>query len=186
MAVDWTGFGEILQQNERFVLTSHVRPDADALGSELALAGMLESAGKQVLIANASASPANLRFLDPNDRVLQLGVSVTAEEVLANDVHIVLDTSAWTQLAKMGDVLKQTEAQRVVIDHHVSADDLDAIEFKDTTAEATGTLLYQLAKAQDLPIDKQTAEYLFCAIATDTVGSAFHPSAPRHIGSSET
>ena len=168
MAVDWTGFREILEQNERFVLTSHIRPDADALGSELALANILRSQGKKVLIANASASPPNLRFLDPDERVKQLGVSVTSEEVLDTDVHIVVDTSAWAQLAKMGDLLRRTTANRVVIDHHVSSDDLDAVEFKDTTAEATGTLLYQLARSLDLPISKETAGFLFCAIATDT------------------
>ncbi|MFK7817464.1 MAG: bifunctional oligoribonuclease/PAP phosphatase NrnA [Planctomycetaceae bacterium] len=168
MAVDWKPLGEIISKNERFVLTSHVRPDADALGSELAMANMLESQGKQVVIANASAAPPNLGFLDPDGRVKRLGDSVTAEEVLDTDVHMVLDTSAWAQLANMGDVLRKTSAQKVVIDHHVSSDDLGAIEFKDTTAEATGTLMHQIGIALDLPISKETAEFIFCAMATDT------------------
>lgn len=168
MAIDWKPLGEIIARNQRFVLTSHIRPDADALGSELAMANMLEAAGKTVLIANASAAPANLDFLDPHHRAKKLGDGVTAEEVLDNDVHIVLDTSAWTQLSTMGELIKQTSAQRVVIDHHVSSDDLGAIEFKDTTAEATGTLLHQLAIALGYPISKETADLIYCAIATDT------------------
>lgn len=168
MAIDWEPFGAIVAENERFVLTSHIRPDADALGCELAMANMLEAAGKTVLIANGSQAPDNLGFLDPQRRAKKLGDRVTVEEVLDNDVHIVLDTSAWTQLQSMSDVLKKTNARRVVIDHHVSSDDLGALEFKDETAEATGTLLYQMAMALDYPITKETAELLYCAIATDT------------------
>ena len=168
MAIDWKPFGDIVANNERFVLTSHIRPDADALGSELALANMLEALGKKVVVANASAAPPNLNFLDPTGRAKKLGVSVTAEEVLDTDVHIVLDTSAWTQLSSMGELVRKTKAQRVVIDHHVSSDDLNAIEFKDTTAEATGTLLHQLGTQLGYEISKETADLIYCAIATDT------------------
>ncbi len=168
MAIDWKPFGDIVANNERFVLTSHIRPDADALGSELALANMLEALGKKVIVANASAAPPNLNFLDPTGRAKKLGVSITAEEILDTDVHIVLDTSAWTQLSSMGELLRTTTAQRVVIDHHVSSDDLNAIEFKDTTAEATGTLLHQLGTQLGYEISRETADLIYCAIATDT------------------
>lgn len=168
MAIDWAPFRKIIDDHETFVISSHVRPDADALGSELALANMLESEGKRVQIVNASASPGNLDFLDPDKRVKRLGDTITVTEVLNNDVHVIVDTSAWTQLAGIGDLLKKTKAKKVVIDHHVSSDDLGAVEFKDTTAEATGTLLHRLAMALDLPITKPSAEALYAAIATDT------------------
>ncbi len=168
MAIDWAPFRKIIDDHETFVISSHVRPDADALGSELALANMLESEGKTVRIVNASASPGNLDFLDPEQRVKRLGDTISVADVLNNDVHIVVDTSAWTQLAGIGDLLKKTKATKVVIDHHVSSDDLGAIEFKDTTAEATGTLLHQLAMSLNLPITKSSAEALYAAIATDT------------------
>lgn len=168
MAIDWAPFRQIIDDHETFVISSHVRPDADALGSEIALANMLESEGKQVVIANASAAPGNLDFLDPEHRVKRLGDSITPSEVLNNDVHVVVDTSAWTQLAGIGELLKKTNALKVVIDHHVSSDDLGATEFKDTTAEATGTLLHQLGTSLNLPITKETAEALYSAIATDT------------------
>ena len=64
--------------------------------------------------------------------------------------------------------MRKTKAQRVVIDHHVSSDDLNAIEFKDTTAEATGTLLHQLGTQLGYEISKETADLIYCAIATDT------------------
>ncbi len=168
MAIDWQPLGKIIQDNHRFVLTSHVRPDADALGSELAMASMLESVGKDVRIVNPSAAPDNLAFMDPSGRVQKLGDQITADAVMDTDVHMVLDTSAWTQLSAMGPVLRKTSAVRVVIDHHVSSDNLQAIEFKDPLAEATGTLIHELAMALKLPVTRDTANSLYCAIATDT------------------
>jgi len=168
MPIDWEPLREIIDSHQRFVLTSHVRPDADALGSELALAELLESKGKTVQIINPSASPDTLRFLDKGSRVRKLGADATADDVLETDVHIILDTSAWTQLQSVGQLLKRTPAVKVIIDHHVSSDDLGAVEFKDTTAEATGALIYRMAEALQWPITQTVAVYLFCALATDT------------------
>ena len=63
--IPWPRFVEIVRSHQRFVLTTHVRPDGDALGSELAMAAILEALGKDVLVCNAFAVPPNLRFLDP-------------------------------------------------------------------------------------------------------------------------
>jgi len=168
MHIDWEPFRQIIATNQRFVLTSHVRPDADALGSELGLAGLLRHLGKDVRIVNVSPTPRRLQFLDPESTILQLGVTITDEQVLDTDVHVIVDTSAWVQLSDLGRVWRQSQATKVVIDHHVSSDDLGAIEFKDTQAEATGALIFRMARALDLPVDEQIASPLYCAIATDT------------------
>jgi len=168
MAIDWKPFRQIVDSHERFTLTSHVRPDADAVGSELALATFLDRLGKQVDIVNPSAMPSGILFLDPEDRVKKYGPKST-QQVLSNaDVHIVVDTSAWVQLQDVGKVIRKSDAMKVVIDHHLSSDDLDAIEFKDTSCEATGRLIFDLAKAMQWELTKDVATYLFCAIATDT------------------
>ena len=70
MAIDWEPLRSIIAANQRFVLTSHVRPDADALGSELGMAGLLEHLGKDVRIVNASPVPHRLAFLDPDKKVM--------------------------------------------------------------------------------------------------------------------
>lgn len=168
MSIDWAPLKQIIETNQRFVLSSHVRPDADAIGSELGMAAVLEGLGKSVRIVNPSAIPSNLLFLDPTRRIRKIGQEMSAEEACDTDVHIVLDTSAWGQLVDVGAVLRQTHATKVVIDHHVSADDLGAIEFKDPRAEATGTLVYQFARSINAPIGAEAATALFCAIATDT------------------
>lgn len=168
MVIHWEPLREILQSNRRFVLSSHVRPDADALGSELGLAAILESLGKEVRIVNPSAIPQTLQFLDPTGRIFKIGESITPEAVADTDVHIVVDTSSWNQLQDVGHVFRRSAAKKVVIDHHASSDDLGAIEFKDIKAEATGVLILEMANALDLTIPPSVATPLFCAVATDT------------------
>ncbi len=168
MKIDWTPLREILETKKRFVLTTHVRPDADALGSEIAMAGLLEQLGKEVRIVNASPVPTRLLFLDPEKICLQLGEQVTEAEALDTDVHMILDTSAWGQLAEVGRVFKRTAATKVVIDHHVFAEDLGALNLKDTDAEATGALVFQFAQEMGLTITPVIGAAIFAAIATDT------------------
>jgi phosphoesterase RecJ-like protein len=100
--------------------------------------------------------------------VLKVGQDYDNASIEAADVHMILDTSAWVQLGDLAKVIRKTPAKKVVIDHHASSDQLDAVEFKDTTAEATGTLVVRFADALGLPIPKEAATPLFAAIATDT------------------
>ena len=168
MKINWEPLRQIFQDHQSFVITSHVRPDADAIGSEIGLANLLESLGKSVRIINTSATPANLYFLDPDRKCKQLGSAAKAEEITQAQVHIIVDTSSWAQLSDVGKVMRDSSALRVVIDHHVSCDKLDATEFKDTTSEATGALIFQLSQALGITVDAVAARALFTAIATDT------------------
>ncbi len=169
MAIAWRPFVDIVSDNQSFVLTTHLRPDCDALGSEIAMAAALESLGKTVRIVNADAVPPHIAFMDPNGSVQVLGVDVTHDELVDDvDVIIVLDTSAWQQIGPMGEVLRESSAANVVIDHHVSGDDLGAMLFKDDSAEANGRLVLEAIEALGIGLTEEMASALFAAIATDT------------------
>lgn len=165
---DWSRFVEIVRSHQRFVLTSHVRPDCDALGSELAMAAILRRLGKRVTVVNAFSVPPNLQFMDPCGELRQLGKDVSAEELDSCEVLMVLDTTAWAQLGEMGDVIRTTTAKKIVLDHHVSEDDLGAELFKDVEAEATGRLVVEAADRLGVEITSRMANPLFAALATDT------------------
>jgi bifunctional oligoribonuclease and PAP phosphatase NrnA len=167
MPIDWRPFVELVKRYESFVLTSHMRPDCDAIGSELALAYALRSLGKQVRVVNGDAVPPHIAFIDPHHAVEVLDRDVRAEELKPN-VHIVLDTSAWNQLGPMADVIRKSSALKVVVDHHVSGDDMSAEVYKDTSAEATGRLVLEIIDALRVPVSADMATALFAAIATDT------------------
>ncbi|MCA9201982.1 MAG: bifunctional oligoribonuclease/PAP phosphatase NrnA, partial [Planctomycetales bacterium] len=81
MSVNWSRFAEVISQHQRILLTSHIRPDCDALGSELGMAGILESLGKQVVIVNGQATPPNLAFIDPDRKIRALHEDVQPDEL---------------------------------------------------------------------------------------------------------
>src|SRR6516225_5141833 len=166
--INWPRFVEIICSHQRFLLICHVRPDCDALGSELAMAGILEARGKDVLLVNDFAIPPTLTFIDPKNKVKQLGKDVTAAQLADREVIMVLDTSAWIQLGKMADVIRQSKAFKIVLDHHVSSDDLGAEMFKNTSAEATGRLVVEAADALGVALTPEIAAPAFAALATDT------------------
>lgn len=168
MTINWEPLRPIIAANQRFVISSHVRPDADAIGSEIGLARVLQALGKSVQIINHSPTPPNLFFLDPQKDVKQLGVSATAADVASAQVHFIVDTSSWIQLNDVGKAMRDAKSLRIVIDHHVSADDLGATEFKDTQCEATGSLIFDLAQFLKVDLTPDAATALFAAIATDT------------------
>ena len=105
MVIPWEPLRDVLMSNRRFILSSHVRPDADAIGSELGLAAILQTLGKEVRIVNPSAIPATLSFLDPDHKILKIGEDIKPEALLETDVHIVVDTSSWSQLQDVGTMI---------------------------------------------------------------------------------
>jgi phosphoesterase RecJ-like protein len=167
-AVDWPRFVAMVGDCRRFLLTTHVRPDCDALGSTLAMAGILEQLGKSVSVVTAFDVPPRLRFLDPDNRFQRLGRDVPRDRLPPFDVLLVLDTSAWAQLGEMGEVIRATTAKKAVLDHHVSTDDLGAELFRETAAEATGRIVYEAAVRLGATITPPIATLLFAALATDT------------------
>lgn len=167
MSINWQAFRKVIDQHQSFVLTSHIRPDCDALGSELGMACLLRTLGKDVQIVNAHRTPPALQFLDPAGRIDVLGETIEADDV-RSDCLMVLDTSAWAQLGDMADVVRKSSAQKIVLDHHVAEDDLGATFFKDVFSEATGSLVVQAADAMSVPLTREMAFPLFAAIATDT------------------
>lgn len=167
-AVDWPRLVSLVRAHRKFLLTTHVRPDGDAVGSTLGMAAVLEQLGKQVQIVAAFELPPALRFLDPANKIRRLGKDVSAEELGPFEVLMVLDTSAWAQLGEMAAVVRSTQARKIVLDHHLSADDLGAETFRQTSAEATGRLVFEAAKRLGVPITEEIAAPLFTALATDT------------------
>jgi phosphoesterase RecJ-like protein len=167
MSVNWKAFVNQISHYESFVLVSHIRPDCDALGSELGMAEVLRAVGKKVRIINAHRTPPSLQFLDPAGNIEVLGDHVEAEDI-TTDCILILDTSAWAQLGDMGDVIRAASCDKMVLDHHVGEDDLGATMYKDYQAEATGQLVVQAADALKVPLTRTMAMPVFAAIATDT------------------
>jgi phosphoesterase RecJ-like protein len=169
MPIDWQPLVDLIRRSETFLITSHLRADCDAIGSEVALAQILEALGKRALVVNGDEVPEHIEFMDAEGRVRVAGATAPLEALRGGfDVVMIVDTSAWSQLGRVGEVIRNLPAQRVVIDHHVSEDDMQALVFKDSTAEATGRLILELAETLGVALTPAMAQGLFTAIATDT------------------
>lgn len=168
MPIDWSPLVKLLRERDRFLITSHVRGDCDAIGSEIALAHILKSLGKHAVIVNGDAPPEHIEFLDPQGWVKTVGTTAPIEALRGFETLVVVDTSAWVQLGDMAQVVRSFPGVRIVIDHHLSEDDLGALTFKDADAEATGRLILELAEALGVELTPEIAAPLFAAIATDT------------------
>lgn len=166
MPLDWKPFVEFVRTHQHFILTTHVRPDGDGLGSLLALDEALRHLGKQTHLTVASSLPPRYEFLDPHRRIVPFQGS--NEACHAADAIVVLDTSTWNQLGEFGDFLRASNAAKVVLDHHLTQDDLQAQRFVDPTAEATGRLVYEALQALPWQLTPSAAEALFVAVAMDT------------------
>src|SRR5438874_12967378 len=99
MPVDWSPFVDLARRHQRFLLTTHVRPDGDGLGSMLALAETLEALGKQTRLVVASTLPPRYRFLDPVGKVTRFSADPGLRQT---DAVMVLDTGTWNQLEDFG------------------------------------------------------------------------------------
>ena len=165
MAIDWAPFVSFVQRGQRFLLTTHVRPDPDGIGSMLGLSAILEGMGKTTRMVISSVWPPRYDFMDPERRIARFAPS---DEYRRVDGVVILDTGTWNQLGDFGDFLKTLTCPKMVIDHHLSQDDLGATRLVDTTAEACGRLVCEAAQALGRPLTTKAANDLFAAVATDT------------------
>jgi phosphoesterase RecJ-like protein len=168
MTINWTPLADVIETHDRFLVTTHVRPDGDGLGSEVAIAGFLRQNGKDVRVVNSSPTPPRYDFLDPGATLFERYGAVQDNELADREVAIILDLSSWNQLGDMAEFIRLFPGRRVVIDHHVSQDDLGAMVFKDPSAEATGMLVMRAIAALGGSLTPEVATGLLTAIAMDT------------------
>jgi phosphoesterase RecJ-like protein len=154
--------GRILREHQRFAVLSHVRPDGDALGSQLAMGLALKHLGKEVSIWNEDGMLDKYSFV-PRAELLTKP-PVEPEEF---DVVLALDTAIQNRLGTAGDAIRFGKVW-INIDHHPSNPGYGDLVFIDADAPATGQILFELIKSEGLPFDRDMAENLYVAISTDT------------------
>lgn len=159
---------DTIRENQRFVLTSHINPDGDGLGSELALYHFLKNKQKDVTVLNDSPVPENCRFMDREDAIFKRYGNDTRENVLKADVIFILDISEMSRLGSMREVIEESPAKRICIDHHAANAFPGNILYADEKAAATGILIKNLIDRSNEKITAEMAEALYVAILSDT------------------
>ena len=165
--------GQILREHQRFAILGHVRPDGDALGSQLALALSLQALGKEVRVWNQDGMLEKYSFL-PRAELLTKPPS-TPEDF---DVAIALDTAIQNRLGTAVAAVRSSKIW-INIDHHLSNPGYGDVVHIDSSAPATAEIVFHLIKSQGLPFNRDIAENLYAAISTDT-GSFQYPKTSAH------
>src|SRR5947209_13716561 len=164
---------QILREHRRFAILGHVRPDGDALGSQLALALSLQALGKEVRVWNEDGMLEKYSFL-PRAELLTKPPS-TPEDF---DVAIALDTAIQNRLGTALVAIRSSKIW-INIDHHPSNPGYGDVAHIDSSAPATAEIVFHLIKSQGLPFNRDIAENLYAAISTDT-GSFQYPHTSAH------
>jgi phosphoesterase RecJ-like protein len=167
-----------LVPGRRVALSTHINADGDGCGSEAGLARLLTQRGMAVHIANPTAWPDLFDFLLADDVVDRSADGTAALDGI--DLFIVLDISDVKRLGALAEAVRALKVPRVVIDHHIASEDrAGEIVLADTSACATGELVYDLACELEFEITPRVAKSLYTAILTDTGGFRFSNTTPR-------
>lgn len=166
-----------LGSHRALLIVTHARPDGDALGSMAALARAAQAAGKQARTLVPDGVPPRYEWLFPDGLPAAAGrFDALADEA---DLIVIVDTCSFEQLDGLEAPLRARRDKIVVIDHHATADDVGAVQWRDTSAAAAGVMVGELIAALDWPVDLATAEALTTAVATDTGWMRYANTDPR-------
>ena len=169
---------EHLTPGKRVALSTHINADGDGCGSEAGLARLLAQRGMDVRIVNPTPWPGLFDFLLGDDVVDRTADGPDALRDI--DMLIVLDISDVKRLGQLADRVRGLKVPRLVIDHHIASDDRAGdVILADTTACATGELVYDLARELGYEVTTRVAKALYSAILTDTGGFRFSNTTPR-------
>lgn len=174
MTTENASFATIREQidaHDRFVLLSHVRPDGDAIGSQLGLAHGLLEMGKEVTLLTEDGVPSSLAFLPGTDLIKTPDgyTEIDAEVVFA------LDTATKPRLGDKVNAAVAGISNWINIDHHITNPRYANFNHIDSDSPATGQILYDCMETTEIPINQASADNLYAAISTDT-GSFQFPS----------
>lgn len=176
---------EILAGCKRVLLTTHARPDGDALGTTAAIALALEKNFIETEILLLTPIPDKYRFIyeEAGVRWHLLGdAGVEPATLLASaDALLVCDTGTWSQLEGIRGAIEGYSGPKLVLDHHVTQEDWADLKLVDISAGAAAEVAMMVLERWEIPIDEMMAQAVYVALATDTGWFGFSNTTPRTL-----
>lgn len=158
----------LLIKSKKIIITTHTNPDGDAIGSALGLYYFLANLGKSVFIINDSITPTNLEFLDV-DNIIRFYSSNEDNSIIFNaDLIVILDLNEPHRLKSMQDILANSNATKLLIDHHISPTDFTDFYYGTPEATSTGELVWKIMSDKIQLPNSKIANAIYTAIMTDT------------------
>jgi phosphoesterase RecJ-like protein len=171
-------FEAMIDTAERICIIMHANPDGDTIGSSLALSHILEHAGKQCSTVSTDSLADFYKFLPGAENINVFHKSARSVSDIMHDADLIfcMDFNAAHRTGKLEEVLNQTTAPKIMIDHHLFPDEgFFDLMFSKPGISSTAELLYEVIIASKYKphLDKKSAECIFVGILTDT-GSFSH------------
>lgn len=178
-------FKELISSPKKIVITTHHKPDADALGSSLGLAGYLKKKNHQINVITPTDYPDFLSWMSGNEEVMifnEGNESKSAALVADADIIFCLDFSCLDRINELGELIAHAPGVKVLIDHHLDPQHFADFEMWDIKAAATTELIFELIESlgDKDQIDPDIANCLYAGILTDT-GSFKHPNTTKKV-----
>jgi bifunctional oligoribonuclease and PAP phosphatase NrnA len=171
-------FKSLINAPKRVVIVTHFKPDADALGSSLGLAGFLIKKGHSVSVITPSNYPDFLAWMPGNEKVLALAnekpeIEQQAKQLIENaEIVFCLDFSSLSRINSLGEMIRKANAVNVLIDHHLEPEDFAQFVQWTTASASTAGLIFELIEelGEKHLIDEDIANCLYAGLMTDTGG----------------
>ena len=177
---DFSSLKKIIDEHGSFLLSTHVNPDADALGSQLGFYLILKKLGKKVRVINHSVTPYNLEFLDQYNVIEKFDESVHANVFDESEVFVLLDLNQGNRIVSMEKGLRAFKGLKVCIDHHQDTENLFDFVFGGIEYSATSEIIYDfIEETKIVELDYAIALQLYSGIMTDTGSFRFDRTSPR-------
>jgi phosphoesterase RecJ-like protein len=178
--LDTASLKELLANPKRIVITTHHKPDGDAMGSSLGLYNYLIQKGHHAKVITPTDYPESFNWMPGNEDVIIYTEQTDLANQLINDAEIIccLDFNALGRINEMGEVVRATAAVKLMIDHHLDPEDFDDYRLWNINACASAQLVYEFIVdvMQERPLlNKDVATCLYTGIMTDS-GSFRFPS----------
>lgn len=178
-----TALRNLLNVTRRAIITCHISPDGDAMGSSLALCRVLRNAGKEVKVITPDSPPKYLMFLaDADDIVVYSRYEAFARKILAEtDLIFCLDYNDSKRIDLMADALLASKAPKVMIDHHLYPDTFPDITISHPEISSTSALIYQVVNALGMLrfLDTDAAAAIYTGMMTDTGNFSYNSNDPE-------
>ena len=161
---------KLIEDNRRFVITSHINPDGDSIGSEIAFYQILKQLDKEALIVNSSMTPDNCLFLKGANEIQEYKQLRDYEKdfIKKADVLVLLDVSEIKRVGLPENLINLNTITTVCIDHHILSNPMLNLSVIKEDACATGEIIYNFIKHAGYKIDMNIAEAIYVSITTDT------------------
>lgn len=173
----------LLSAKQNVVITTHVNPDGDAIGSSVALLNFLIKMGHDVSVIVPNDYPDFLKWMKNDELIINYSNSKNESQDKIKNASLIfcLDFNNLNRINELGDYISESKAKKVLIDHHLDPSDFYDFKIHDVKSSATAELVYNfLIELDSNAVDKDISEALYTGILTDTGSFKFSMSPKVH------